>query len=106
MGTIPILSRNQSCGDTNFRECGLFQATLRELPDFYMTDYSVWGLLVDNPREVLQLLDEHGFRVIRKPGAMEVEIDGFTRVHEIVRLFSAAGIAFEMADLVDGVYQG
>jgi len=106
MGTIAILSGNQGCGDPNLRECGLFQATSRNLPDFYMADYSVWGLLVDNPREALQLLEEHGFRLIRKSRAMEVEIDGPEGVHEIVRLFSASGIAFEMADFVDGVYQG
>jgi hypothetical protein len=68
-----------------------------------MSDYSVVGLLVDNRAEAIRVLRESHFEVTPQ---MEILLDGPSKLPKITGLLADAGIAWEIADTVGGVYQG
>ncbi|MFP4033242.1 MAG: hypothetical protein ACLFRG_02720 [Desulfococcaceae bacterium] len=75
------------------------------LPNFYMEDFSILGLRVDRPAEAVALLRAAGYGFSRRAGAASVEFRSPAEVGDIAGLLAENGIGFEMADLVDGVYQ-
>jgi hypothetical protein len=78
----------------------------QDLPDFYMADYSVWGLLVDDLDNAYQVLKNKDFSVCQKPGHLEVNIQGANQMSEMVNLLTQKGIGCAIADIIDQVYQG
>ncbi|UCD80371.1 MAG: hypothetical protein JSW26_02765 [Desulfobacterales bacterium] len=76
------------------------------LPDFYMSDYSVIGLLVDNLDKAHQVLEDHKFEVMNKSDHLEVSIDRADQMYEIANLLDQNGIDCGVADIIDQVYQG
>lgn len=77
-----------------------------ELPDFYMGDYSVLGLVVANLDRAHQVLAGHQFAVHKKSDHLKVNIDRTDQLRKIVNLLSQNGIDCGLADIVDQVYQG
>jgi hypothetical protein len=75
------------------------------LPDFYMEDFSILGLRVDRPAEAVDLLRTAGYGCSPCAGAASVEFGSPAEVGDITALLAENGIGYEMADLVDGVYQ-
>jgi hypothetical protein len=71
-----------------------------------MSDYSVVGILVDEYQEAIRALEENEFSVTEKHNGIEVVIDNEARLKKIFRVFKSAGIDYEVADIVDEVYQG
>lgn len=76
------------------------------LPDFYMEDYSVVGLLVANLDRARRVLENRNFAVHQKSDYLKVKFDGADQMAEIVNLLSQNGIECGIADIVDQVYQG
>jgi hypothetical protein len=97
MGAIPILQHGRDVPVCIPNE---------DLPDFYMTDYSVLGLLVDDLDNAYQVLKDKDFSVCRKPGHLEVNIQGVDQMSEMVNLLTRKGIGCAIADIIDQVYQG
>lgn len=97
MGTLPILQQGR-----NQQVCMSNDA----LPDFYMSDYSVLGLLVANLNQALKVLEEHTFEVIHASDHLQVRIDRADQMYEIVYLLDQSGIDCGVADIIDQVYQG
>lgn len=83
-------------------------AFLREtaLPDFYMEDFSVLGLLVRRHSEAVDLIRRDGFRCIQCSQAVEIRFRSPSDVAKIADLLAANGIGCRIADVVDEVYQG
>ena len=77
-----------------------------ELPDFYMEDYSVLGLLVTNLDRAHRVLAGQQFAVHQSPDHLKVKIDRTNQLPEIVNLLNQNGIDCAVADIVDQVYQG
>jgi len=77
-----------------------------DLPDFYMADYSVLGLLVASLDRTHQVLEDQDFAVHKKSDHLEVSVDSADQMSEIVNLLSQNGIDCALADIVDQVYQG
>ena len=77
-----------------------------ELPDFYMEDFSVLGLLVANLDQTHRILAEKDFSVHKNKDCLKVKIDRAEQMPEIVSLLSRHGIECTLADVVDQVYQG
>ena len=77
-----------------------------ELPDFYMEDYSVLGLLVANLDRTHQVLTDQHFAVHKKSDHLKIEIDRADQMPEIINLLIQNGIECGIADIVDQVYQG
>ena len=76
------------------------------LPVFYMSDYSILGLLVANLDGARQILADHKFAVIDKSDHLEVNIDRAAQMREITTLLDQNGIDCGLSDIVDQIYQG
>jgi hypothetical protein len=76
------------------------------LPNFYMSDYSVLGLQVVNLDRTYRVLADKEFAVAKKSEYLEVSIDNAAQMSEIVNLLSQSGIDCDIADIIDQVYQG
>ena len=85
------------------RECYVIA---RPLPIFYMSDYSVLGLLVDKLEEAVEVLGRNHISLTEDAGDLEVAVDTPGRLPEIVQMLKENGICCEIADVVGGIYQG
>lgn len=97
MGILPVLQQ-----DRDEPVC----LSNAELPDFYMGDYSVMGLMVANLDRAYRVLDGRQFAVHKKSGHLKVKIERADQLPEIVDLLILNGIDCGLADIVDQVYQG
>lgn len=78
----------------------------RQLPEFYMQDFSIIGLQVSDCDRAMMILDQHDFPLKQFPDAVEVAIDGPLRMHEAITLLRESGLDCEIADVAEGIYQG
>ena len=78
----------------------------RDLPIFYMQDYSVLGFRVNDCDHALEVLDRHAFPVRHGHGSKGVDINPAARVRAVMQLLADNGLECEIADLADGIYQG
>lgn len=78
----------------------------RPLPVSYMSDYSVVGLKVDQMDESLRIMEESGLIVQDEAWGPEVLLASPSQLPEIIHLLATRGIFSQIADLVDGLYQG
>ena len=106
MPRIPILNKGKGPSQKNGEQCRGNSSLARPLPDFYMSDYSVLGLRVDELDEAVRVLEKAGFSVINEVGDLEVVIDQAGQLEGIVHLLKKNGIECELADVVSCVYQG
>jgi len=106
MGTIPILVKNAASSDPDGKGPRSCYRLARPLPVFYMSDYSVLGLLVDKLEKAVEVLEKGPFGVTEEGGKVEVAIDDPAHVSQIVQILKDHGIQSEIADVVGGIYQG
>lgn len=76
------------------------------MPVFYMNDYSKLGLRVALYDEALHVLKLHHYKVIEAPQSTELILAGAGEIPIVVRLLLDNGIACEMTDTADSMYQG
>jgi hypothetical protein len=105
MGTMPVFSVHGCHGEARQGDCVRSYFTDSMLPVFYMMDYSILGLLVDDLPKALDVLSEKGFLVSAKPN-VTVSLVESSRLKEIVGLLEQQEIGSEVADIVNEVYQG
>ena len=101
MGKIAVLPKGDKCLEAN-------QAYLSDkpMPDFYMGDYSILGLLVEKFEDAVRLLRENGYAIERKKSGVEVGIANPVHIKNIFQIFHENRLRFEMEDIVAQVYQG
>jgi hypothetical protein len=97
MGVLPVLPQGK-----NTQVC----LANGDLPDFYMSDYSVLGLEVINLERTYRVLADKNFAVARKSEHLEVSIQNAAQMSEIVNLLNQSGIDCSITDIIDQVYQG
>lgn len=78
----------------------------REMPIFYMQDYTVLGFRVNDCDQALAVLDRHAFSIRHGHGSKGVEIETAARVRAVVQLLVDNGLECEIADIAEGIYQG
>ena len=76
------------------------------LPLFYMNDYSRLGLRVGSCEAARQVLAENRFGVTQDDDGCHVDLYGPSQVEAVVALLNSRGVACDIADVVDQVYQG
>lgn len=106
MWRVSILSsqhRGQAATEGGDFSCKAFA---RPLPVFYMSDYSVLGLKVDRLGESIGIVEGGGFPVEKTEWGPEIVVQEPGQVVSILDLLAARGVSAEIADLIDGVYQG
>lgn len=97
MAPYPIVNRNDR---------PLATAGHRQLPDFYMEDFSVIGFRVNDCDHAVRVLDQHAFALRRSNGSITVEINRASQMHEAMKLLNDNGLQCELADVAEGIYQG
>ena len=96
MGSIPIIQKDQSClGQGN-----------DTLPIWYMADYSVMAIVVDQLEAAAHILEEKGFPVLQDNGRKTVVFDNTAGLHHIVALLRDQAIECSLTDSVSQIYQG
>lgn len=75
-------------------------------PLFYMNDFSKLGLQVAELGQALEVLADHGVRVLEDVRGNGLMIEDPSQLTEICTILAAAGIDSELTDLVSCVYQG
>ena len=78
----------------------------REMPIFYMQDYTVLGFRVNDCDLALEVLDRHAFAVRRGQGSKGVDIETAARVLAVMQLLEDNGLECEITDMAEGIYQG
>ena len=97
MGVLPVLQRGR----------GLPVSLCHDgLPDFYMADYSVIGVLVANLNRAYDVLEGNDLIVIKKTDHLEVSFDRTDQIPGIIELLNQNGIDCGIADIIDQIYQG
>ncbi|NLI80970.1 MAG: hypothetical protein GX443_04690 [Deltaproteobacteria bacterium] len=106
MWKVPIVMKNchdQKGSGNHSPQCGVYG---KPLPVFYMQDYSVLGLNVDRLENSLEILKEAGFPVEDTVWGPEVLLQHPSQAVSALDLLGRRGVSAELADLIDGVYQG
>jgi hypothetical protein len=106
MGKMPILEKDKCLSCKAHGQPGQSCALARPLPVFYMSDYSVLGLLVDKLEEAVRALRKNEFVVLDESGDLEVTLDGPGHLQKAIQLLNANGIGWEISDVISGIYQG
>lgn len=76
------------------------------LPSFYMEDYTVMGLRVENVDAAVRWLEKSGIRLLKTPNYSELFIEKRNQIPHIIQFLNEKGIACTISDIVDHVYQG
>lgn len=100
MGLLPIVPKES---DTTSRRCYLKS---EHLPAFYMEDFSVIGLTVEDMEKTVVALQRNGIAIENKDALAMAHIDGLNGMKAVLGLLEANGIAFELTDIADQIYQG
>jgi predicted RNA binding protein YcfA (HicA-like mRNA interferase family) len=88
----------------NCRSRSLYLQNSR-LPAFYMEDFSVLGLLVERYEEACALLQNDGYTVLEAKGGSDVNLVHPDQIVTIIDTLKKNGIATELADIADTIYQ-
>ena len=107
MGKMPILAKDKYLSCKAHGQTGQDCPITRPLPIFYMSDYSVLGLLVDRLDEAVRVLAENRFPVLQEAGGdLEVVLTDPDHLRKMMQVLTGKGIGCEIADVVSGIYQG
>jgi hypothetical protein len=75
-------------------------------PPFYMEDFSVLGLRVENISAAVGVLEKNDIQITKGPGYSELFLQQRDQIPHIIQLLNANGISCAIADIVEQVYQG
>ncbi len=77
----------------------------RALPAFYMEDFTIMGLLVNNYQDAVELLGASRFSLDVNENGCDVVVEQPSHIQEIQALLSANGITAQYTDIADTFYQ-
>jgi hypothetical protein len=100
MGLLPIVPKES---DPTRHRCPLKRD---HLPTFYMEDFSVIGLSVDKLGTAVTTLQRNGIEIEKEKTLALAHIDGLKGMKTVTYLLQSNGIAFEVTDIADQIYQG
>ncbi|MGW8194663.1 MAG: hypothetical protein ACWGOX_10405 [Desulforhopalus sp.] len=75
------------------------------LPTFYMEDFSILGILVENIETASTVLKKFGYVIVDRQNSSDIQIGDAKQVAAIMTTLSQHGITAELADIADTVYQ-
>ena len=76
------------------------------MPDFYMSDFSLLGLMVDDYERTLQLLNDMSLPLKRTSAGVEVPFKHSEKLQDLVVFLQSRGINCGISDVADQIYQG
>lgn len=101
MGNLPILPKNGGAD----KWCRQYMRN-RELPDFYMGDFSVMGLLVDRVDKAAESLRGGGIEVREDHGLAFADVVELIDLKQILKVLDAGGVEYQFSDIAGQIYQG
>jgi hypothetical protein len=101
MSYLPIVSKSGGLQPLPTGE--MFEGPL---PTFYMNDFSIMGLRVSDCAATVNLLRRHRFAVGHRREKLGVDIRNAADVRQIIGLLAEHGLAAELADVAEQIYQG
>jgi hypothetical protein len=106
MSAIPIFSRERFYRERESGNCSGSYLSESSLPFFYMSDYSVLGLLVDDLPLAVQALEGGNIALDRSILDQEIVTIGSRDFLRAVQLLYDVGVRSDIIDVVYGIYQG
>lgn len=103
---MPVLAGSGNCPAGSGERSARSRMIADRLPVFYMSDFSILGLLVDKLEEAVRLMEASNLRVMHDGPCVEVAVNGPDHLAGIVRFLVNEGIECQVSDLIDEVYQG
>ncbi len=101
MRFMPIVPKPDIHDQT--RAAGVFAGPL---PPFYMNDYSVMGLRVNDCAATFRLLAAHRYALSERQGCRGVAIHAAAEIPAIIDLLARNGLSGEVTDVAEQIYQG
>lgn len=77
----------------------------RSLPQSYMEDFSILGIMVPNYHEARSLLTQSGFIITDRPGGGDISVEHVSEFPKLLTLLLNNGIEATMSDVADTMYQ-
>jgi hypothetical protein len=77
----------------------------RELPSFYMADFSILGITVTDYPAAQGLLRQCGYTVIARPGGGELKLQHVSLLPMLLERLAGHGIGAILSDVADTIYQ-
>lgn len=105
MGTMPVFSVHACHKEGKTDDCMRSYLSDSMLPVFYMGDYSILGLLVDDLPKALQVLLEKGLLISEGARTRVSQVES-SNLREIIHVLHRESIGCEIADIIKEVYQG
>lgn len=75
------------------------------LPDFYMQDFTIQAITVDNFKAARHLLEQAGYTVLDKNGGTDIIFGDTGQLASIFTLLRHHGVQAEISDIADTFYQ-
>ncbi len=75
------------------------------LPDFYMQDFSIQGITVDNFKAARDFVRQAGYTVLDKNGGTDSIFGDTRQLASILTLLQQQGVQAEISDIADTLYQ-
>jgi hypothetical protein len=100
MGLLPIVPKES---ESTRNRCYLKRELL---PAFYMEDFSVMGLSVGELDAAVSTLQRNGIEIDSEKTLAMAHIDGLGGMKTVLDILRGNGIAFELTDIADQIYQG
>jgi len=103
MWKIPIIEQDRGTEET---QDSLHD--LRSLPDFYMADYSVFGILVDRLEGTMAILEANGYpvEIVEAKRAAEVTVAVSERLWDLLKLLREHRVCCSVGDIIGEIYRG
>ena len=101
MTSLPILPQNEN--HPARRQYCLSGVTM---PDFYMSDFSLLGLMVDDYERTLQLLNDKSQPLKWSSAGVEYPFKNSEQLQDLVVFLQSRGINCGISDIADQIYQG
>ena len=76
------------------------------MPDFYMSDFSLLGLMVDDYERTLQLLNDKSLPLKWTTAGVEYPFRHSDQLHDLVLFLQSRGISCGISDVAEQIYQG
>lgn len=97
MGKITLIADDAASRALHLDSC--------PLPDNYMADYTITGLLVSHYQKSVEILEAEGFILNHQAFATEVAINSPGEVQAIRSRLAKDAITSEFSDIADSIYQ-
>jgi hypothetical protein len=100
---VPLMVRIPLIGDS-CKSKSEYLAT-RQLPDFYMEDFSILGFSVGQYDEACALLREAGYTMLEQQSGTDLLLEDIRQVAAVKDILQQNAIKVELSDIADTIYQ-